>query len=64
VASRIGKDELGKAVRESLLSRGVTDQFLQNRSGAATGTVKVEIDSSGQPNSRLFTPWHGFLGMD
>jgi fructokinase len=56
VASRIGKDELGKAVRESLLSRGVTDQFLQIDPERPTGTVKVEIDSSGQPKFEIIHP--------
>jgi fructokinase len=56
VASRIGEDELGKAVRESLLSRGVTDQFLQIDPEQPTGTVKVEIDSSGQPKFAIVHP--------
>jgi len=29
VASRIGSDHLGKAAREAMLSKGLTDQFLQ-----------------------------------
>jgi len=56
VASCIGKDELGNAVRESLLSRGVTDQFLQIDPEQPTGTVKVEIDSSGQPKFEIIHP--------
>jgi fructokinase len=56
VASRIGEDELGKAVRESLLSRGVTDQFLQIDPEQPTGTVQVEIDSSGQPKFEIIHP--------
>jgi fructokinase len=56
VASRIGEDELGKAVRESLLARGVTDQFLQIDPEQPTGTVKVEIDSAGQPKFEIIHP--------
>jgi fructokinase len=56
VASRIGADDLGKAVRESLLSRGVTDQFLQIDPEQPTGTVKVEIDSAGQPKFEIIHP--------
>jgi fructokinase len=56
VASRVGKDELGKAIRESLLARGVTDQFLQIDPEQPTGTVKVEIDSAGQPKFEIIHP--------
>jgi fructokinase len=56
VASRIGEDDLGKAVRESLLARGVTDQFLQIDPEHPTGTVKVEIDSAGQPKFEIIHP--------
>jgi fructokinase len=56
VASRIGEDELGKAVRESLLARGVTDQFLQIDPEQPTGTVKVEIDRAGQPKFEIIHP--------
>jgi fructokinase len=56
VASRIGEDELGKAIRKSLLSRGVTDQFLQIDPEQPTGTVKVEIDRAGQPKFEIIHP--------
>src|SRR5713101_5631989 len=49
VASRIGADDLGTQVRESLLARGITDQFLQTDSSHATGTVNVHLSAEGQP---------------
>jgi fructokinase len=53
VASRVGSDDLGRGVRESLLRSGLTDQFLQIDPSHATGTVHVELDSSGQPNFEI-----------
>lgn len=49
VASRVGDDELGKEIRHLLLSRGVTDQFVQTDAAHPTGTVRVQIDAGGQP---------------
>src|SRR6266568_4172782 len=49
VASRIGRDDLGNEVRNRLLHARVGDDFLQADPTLPTGTVKVELDSSGQP---------------
>jgi len=49
VASRIGSDDLGNEARNRLLHAGVGDDFLQVDPTHPTGTVKVKLDSSGQP---------------
>src|SRR6266568_2930203 len=49
VASRIGRDDLGNEVRNRLLHAHIGDDFLQADPTHPTGTVKVELDSSGQP---------------
>src|SRR5215469_8509144 len=49
VASRIGADELGQEIRRRLLSRGMSDEFLQADSTHPTGTVSVELDAEGRP---------------
>jgi len=56
VASRIGADELGNDVRESLASFGLTDDYLQVDDDHATGTVKVKLDSRGQPDFQITYP--------
>jgi fructokinase len=50
VASRIGSDDLGNEVRNRLLHAGVGDDLLQADPTHPTGTVNVELDSSGQPS--------------
>jgi fructokinase len=53
VASRVGSDDLGREVRDSLLHSGLTDQFLQIDPSHATGTVHVRLDSAGRPNFEI-----------
>jgi fructokinase len=53
VASRVGPDDLGREARESLLRSGITDQFLQTDVEHPTGTVNVQLDSSGQPKFEI-----------
>jgi len=69
VASRIGADELGNDIRESLASFGLTDDYLQVDGDHATGTVKVKLDSRGQPDFQItypaawdFLQWSDSLG--
>jgi fructokinase len=50
VASRIGRDDLGNEVRNRLLHAHVGDDFLQADPTLPTGTVKVKLDSNGQPS--------------
>lgn len=56
VASRIGDDERGTEIRESLLAAGITDQFLQVDPVHPTGTVQVQVDAAGQPTFQIMSP--------
>jgi len=56
VASRVGTDDLGKDARESMLGKGITDQFLQTDPSHATGTVHVHLDEEGQPRFEISEP--------
>jgi len=62
VASRVGADEPGRAIRKALGAAGITDQFLQSDASMPTGTVEVEIDPAGQPKFRIIDPvaWDSF----
>jgi fructokinase len=53
VASRVGEDGLGREARESLLHSGLTDQFLQIDPDHLTGTVRVQLDPTGQPRFEI-----------
>jgi len=53
VASRVGSDDLGREARDSLLRSGITDQFLQTDPEHLTGTVRVQLDSAGQPKFEI-----------
>ena len=53
VASCVGSDHLGREARDSLLRSGITDQFLQSDPEHSTGTVHVQLDSSGQPKFEI-----------
>jgi fructokinase len=56
VASRVGDDELGREVRNSLLRFGITDEFLQTDPAQPTGAVRVEINPEGQPKFEITHP--------
>lgn len=49
VVSRVGQDDLGRAIRAALAERGLTDAFVQDDPDRPTGTVAVALDASGQP---------------
>lgn len=53
VASRVGSDDLGREARTQLVRNGLTDQFLQTDPVHPTGTVNVQLDSTGQPNFQI-----------
>lgn len=53
VASRLGSDERGREARALLLCSGLTDQHLQTDPDHPTGTVNVQLDSTGQPNFEI-----------
>jgi fructokinase len=56
IASRIGADGLGQEIRRGLLSRGMSDRFLQTDTTYPTGTVSVEVDAEGKPNFAIRYP--------
>lgn len=56
VASRIGRDQLGEDIRESLEKAGIPGQFLQSDDSQPTGTVRVQVDSAGQPKFEITQP--------
>jgi fructokinase len=56
IASRIGTDELGREIRQRLLGYGMSDEFLQTDSIHPTGTVRVHLDSQGQPQFEIRYP--------
>src|SRR5215831_171566 len=56
VVSRVGADELGNDIRESLATFGLSDDFLQNDEEHPTGTVKVKLDKAGQPDFTITYP--------
>lgn len=49
IASRIGKDELGKEILDSLTDLSLTKKYIQIDLNNPTGTVDVKIDIKGQP---------------
>jgi fructokinase len=53
VASRVGSDELGADIRQSLLALGITDQFLQVDPEHPTSTVQVQVNAQGQPKFEI-----------
>jgi len=56
VASRVGGDQLGIDIRESLAKAGISDQFLQTDATQPTGTVRVQLDPAGQPKFEITQP--------
>jgi fructokinase len=48
--SKVGNDKAGKEAREALLKLGVSDDNIQTDFEFPTGTVKIKIDSGGNPD--------------
>jgi len=55
-ASRIGNDSLGDEALQRLTQLGLSADFVQRDPIHPTGTVKVEIDNSGQPRFDILHP--------
>jgi len=49
IVSRIGNDELGYEITNSLLQRGLKTDYIQSDSKKPTGSVKVTLDKNGKP---------------
>ena len=56
VASRVGADDIGNDIRESLATFGLTDDFVQRDDQHPTGTVRVKLDRGGQPDFTITYP--------
>jgi fructokinase len=52
-ASRLGQDSLGLDAIHRLGELGLTTEFIQKDSAYPTGTVKVEVDRTGQPRFEI-----------
>lgn len=55
-ASRVGRDDLGDEALNRINQLGLSSAFIQRDPMHPTGTVKVEIDSSGQPRFDILKP--------
>jgi fructokinase len=55
-ASRVGRDSLGKESLQRLSHLGLNPAFVQQDSTYATGIVKVEVDTAGQPKFEILRP--------
>lgn len=53
VASRVGSDRLGQEAIWQLASSGLDTSMIQQDQGNVTGTVRVEVDSKGQPEYKI-----------
>jgi len=49
IASRIGKDRLGKEIIDTIATLGLTRKYIQIDPNHRTGTVDVRVDSNGHP---------------
>jgi fructokinase len=55
-ASRLGADPLGAEAIRRLRELGLSTEYIQQDADHATGTVKVEVDRSGQPCFEIAAP--------
>jgi fructokinase len=49
IVSRVGNDDLGRALRAEVCDLGLSDEFLQTDRTHPTSTVSVTLDAGGQP---------------
>ncbi len=49
IVSRVGNDDLGRAIRAQLRERNLGDDYVQSDAAHPTGTVRVDVDAEGQP---------------
>jgi fructokinase len=49
MVSRVGADDLGREIRQSMRGLGLDDAHVQEDSAHPTGTVGVNLDAAGQP---------------
>ena len=56
VASRVGADVLGEEVRRRCGWKGIDDRLIQEDEELATGIVRVELDTGGEPDYTIVEP--------
>jgi fructokinase len=49
MVSRVGRDDLGRDIRQAVHTLGLSDEFVQEDADRPTGTVSVELGTDGQP---------------
>jgi fructokinase len=54
--SRLGEDALGAEAIRRLGELGLSTEYIQRDTDHPTGTVRVEVDSAGQPRFEIFEP--------
>jgi fructokinase len=64
MVSRVGRDETGQQIRDAMRDHGLDDSFIQDDSEHPTGTVGVELDSSGQPSFTIHPGAWDYLAWD
>ncbi|MCI0495452.1 PfkB family carbohydrate kinase, partial [candidate division KSB1 bacterium] len=55
IVSRVGDDDLGRSVIDSLRHRSLETRYIQSDSSRKTGTVYVTIDEKGKPQFQCST---------
>src|SRR4051794_30500366 len=70
IVSRVGDDELGRALRERVRELGLTDEYIQTDPNHPTGTVQVTLDESAVPTYTItenvawdWIEWEGRLTL-
>jgi fructokinase len=53
IVSRVGDDELGRQLRDEVRRLGLSDEYIQTDPMHSTGTVKVGVDTDGQPSYQI-----------
>jgi fructokinase len=53
IVSRVGNDDWGKELRDEIKQFGMSDEYIQIDDVHPTGTVKVQVDTSGQPTFEI-----------
>lgn len=53
IVSRVGDDDLGRELREDVKRLGLSDEYIQTDREHPTGTVRVTVDTSGQPSYEI-----------
>ncbi len=64
MVSRVGRDDLGRQIRDAMRELGLNDSFVQDDDAHPTGTVGVDLDSTGQPSFTIHPGAWDYLAWD